>query len=121
MDQFKNLKQQLLREYGIKVHDITEESNYSPSYIGPKRYTIRYEDPIKPENGTIRELLPSEICDDLWRNVIDWSTVCAIVTFIVPLKNEQQTEPVAYRATSSKCRTRKELNKIKVKGYYENM
>lgn len=123
MEKFSNLKKQLLREYGIKVYNITEESNYSPSYIGPKRYTIHYEDPKGAANGTIRRKLPSEICDDLWREAINWDTVCAIVNFIIPLEEyyQKQAEPVDYRTTSSKRRTRKELNKIKVKEYYENM
>lgn len=123
MEQFSNIKKQILREYGINVYNITEESNYSPSYIGPKRYMIHYEDPKGAANGTIRRMLPSEICDDLWRNAIDWNTVSAIVNFIIPLEEyyQKQEEKADYRATSSKRRTRKELNKVKVRGYYENM
>lgn len=123
MEQFKNLKQQLKREYGIIVYNITEESNYSPSYIGPKRYMIHYEDTKGAGNGTVRRILPSEICDELWRNAVDWNTVSAIVNFIIPHEEyyQKKEESADYRATSNKSRTRKELNRIKVKGYYDTI
>lgn len=119
MEQFKNIKQQLLREYGIKVSSIREFNNYSQSYIGLKIYQIEYE---HPKDGTKwLNQLPADICHELWSGQVDWGTVNKIAKYINGEDRYQKAESVDYRPTSNKRRTRKEWNKVKVKGYYDSI